>query len=131
MNCVTSVSYKILVNGSLGNQIKPTRGLRQGDSISPHLFIICMEGLSSSLRKMGVEGNIEGIKIKRGNSVISHLLFADDYYIFTKMKVKCAKNIKKFLKDFSKASKQTINYEKSKLIFSKNTPNLVRKVIIN
>lgn len=59
MKCITTVSYKILVNGSPGNKIIPTRGLRQGDPISPYLFILCMEGLSLSLKMIEDKGNIE------------------------------------------------------------------------
>jgi len=55
------------------------------------------------------ERNIEGIKIKRNSSPLSHLLFVDDYYIFTKTKIKYAKHIRKFLKEFSKTFGQTTN----------------------
>lgn len=75
------------------------------------------------------EGNIEGIKIKRNSPSISHLLYADDCYIFTETKIKYVKQIRKFLEDFSKTSRQTTNYEKLEIIFSKYTPNLVRKII--
>lgn len=129
MNCVTSVSYRILINGTHGNQITPIRGLRQGDPISPYLFLICMQGLSSNLRKMEIKRDIESIKIKGNSPTITHLLFVNDCYIFTKRKAKCAKNIKNFLKGFSKASRQTINCEKSEIIFSKYTPNLIQKII--
>lgn len=129
MNCVKTVSYKILVYWSPGEWIQPTRGLRQGDPISPYLFLIRMEGVSSSLKKMEKEGDIASIKIKRNNPIITHLLFADDCYIFTKTKIKCVKNIKKFLKMFSKASSQTINYQKLELIFSKYTLNLIRNIM--
>lgn len=90
-----------------------------------------MEGLSFCLRRMENTGDIEGIKIKRDNPTIIHLLFANDCYIFIKTNIKCSKKIKTFLENFSKALGQTINYDKSKLIFSKHTPNLIRKIITN
>lgn len=91
MNCIRTFSYKILVNGTPREQIQPSRGLRQGDSISPYLFLICMEGLSFGLKKLERKDNIEGIKIRRRSLTITHLLFADDCYIFTKTKIKYAK----------------------------------------
>lgn len=66
------------------------------------LFLIRMEGLSSKLRKMENGNKLKGIKIRRTISTISHLLLADDCYIFSKKKEKDEENIKEFLDEFSK-----------------------------
>ena len=47
MHCITTVSYSILVNGVAYGSIIPTRGLRQGDPISPYIFLLCTDGFSS------------------------------------------------------------------------------------
>lgn len=49
MSWVTTVHYSILLRGSLGQALTPTRGLRQGNSLSPYLFLFCTEGLSTLL----------------------------------------------------------------------------------
>lgn len=61
--CVTTVTYSINFNGTLVGPINPSGGLRQGDPLSPYLFLFCMEGLSRILQKSANEGRIKGCKI--------------------------------------------------------------------
>ena len=51
MNCITSVSYSILINGVAYENIKPTCGIQQGDPLSPSLFLLCAEGLSAIIHE--------------------------------------------------------------------------------
>ena len=80
MACVTSATFAVMVNGEPHGYIKPTRGLRQGDPLSPYLFLLCTEGLSALIRKAEGEDLIRGVAICRGGPQISHLFFADDCY---------------------------------------------------
>jgi len=56
MNCVTTVSYRIKINGALSEIFKPERGLRQRDPLSTYLFLICAEGFSALLNHAKEEG---------------------------------------------------------------------------
>jgi hypothetical protein len=64
MECITSVSYRFHVKGDLTDVVYPERGLRQGDPISPCLFLLCAEGFSALLNKAEDEGLICGIKLQ-------------------------------------------------------------------
>lgn len=82
MLCVTTVQYQVCFNGRTVGPISPKRGLRQGDPISPYLFLLCVEGLSSSLTAAANNDEIHGCKISSGAPAITHLLFADDIFLF-------------------------------------------------
>lgn len=77
-NCISSTSFSFLINGVPKGFLKPSRGLRQGDPISPYLFLICAEGLSALIRRAELCNSIQGPSIKSGYPNVSHLLFADD-----------------------------------------------------
>jgi hypothetical protein len=126
MKCVTSVSYKIKINGSHTSFFIPQRGLRQGDPLSPYLFILCARGLSALLHKAEQDGKIQGIKICREAPSINHLFFADDSLILMKARINNLKELKHILEVYEQASRQVINKDKSSIIFSPNTRNYVR-----
>jgi hypothetical protein len=84
MNCITSVSYSVLLNGDPYGYILPTRGIRQGDPISPYLFIMCAEALSAMLQAAERCRAITGVPIARGRVRLNHLFFADDSLLFCK-----------------------------------------------
>ncbi|KAA3460284.1 reverse transcriptase [Gossypium australe] len=82
MKCITSISYTVLINGSRGRIFNPYKGLRQGDPLSPFLFLICSEGLSALMRTAKKNGLIRRARASRKGPAISHLLFADDCMMF-------------------------------------------------
>jgi len=120
MQCVSTVSYKIKVNGELTEEIVPTRGLRQGDPLSPYLFLICAEGFSSLLNEAERAGNLEGITICANAPCINHLLFADDSLLLLKVNEGNANYLRHVLQLYEECSGQMINKEKSSILFSKN-----------
>ncbi|KAL5848629.1 hypothetical protein ACOSQ4_006642 [Xanthoceras sorbifolium] len=82
ISCIISASYSFLINGEPKGFVKPSRGLRQGCPLSPYLFLLCAEGLTSLLSKAELENNLHGIKVARNAPAVSHLFFADDSLVF-------------------------------------------------
>jgi hypothetical protein len=82
LKCVRSVRFSVKVNGDLLDQFQPSRGLRQGDPISPYLFLLCAEGLSMLLNLYNPGFVDRGIRVCHRAPWITHLLFADDSLIF-------------------------------------------------
>ena len=120
LQCIRSPSFSILLNGQPTRHFCPTRGLRQGDPLSPFLFIICAEGLSSLLRDAEAKKEIHGLKLGKKVNSISHLFFADDSVLFTRANEKEAEKILEILSTYEVASGQKLNMEKSEVSFSRN-----------
>lgn len=126
MTCIESVSYSFLINGSPQGLVKPTRGLRQGDPLSPHIFILCTEVLSALCAKGQADGFLLGIRVAHGSPSINHLLFADDTMFFCKSKPSCVSALMRILAIYEEVSGQRINPQKSAITFSAKTPEIVR-----
>ena len=84
MQYISTVSYSMLVNGVAYGSIIPSRGLRQGDPLSPYLFLLCADGFSSLISDVARNKMLSGISICRGCPMITHLFFADDSLLFCK-----------------------------------------------
>lgn len=95
--CVKIVSYQFRLNGSMVGLVFPKRGLRQEDSLSPYLFLLCVEGLSNVLDHALEIGNIRGCNITPTTPTISYLLFGDDSFLFFIGAAEEATNVKSIL----------------------------------
>ncbi|XP_026416837.1 uncharacterized protein LOC113312290 [Papaver somniferum] len=100
---------------------KSTRGIRQGDPLSPYLFILAMEWFSRTMVATHHSNSIQGISVARGAPPINHLLFVDDCLIFTHANLTSVNNLLQVLQDFSSQSGQVINFDKSSIHYNNNT----------
>ncbi|KAL4347289.1 hypothetical protein GQ457_17G007720 [Hibiscus cannabinus] len=118
MKCVTSVSYCIRMNETVSDFFSPTRGLRQGDPLSPFLFLFCTQGLSALLLKEQAEGRIKRVRASQAGPRVNHLLYADDCILFIKNSPSEATRVLEVLSEYEAASGQKVNKDKSTIYFS-------------
>ena len=120
MSCISTTSISILVNGESLESFNPSRGIRQGNPISPYILILCMEYLGSLIEKECMDGDWFPIKASRGNLEISHLFFADDLILFAKASEECNVVIRDVLDRFCAESGQKVSFDNSRIYFSRN-----------
>ncbi|GJX21587.1 RNA-directed DNA polymerase, eukaryota, reverse transcriptase zinc-binding domain protein [Tanacetum coccineum] len=113
--CLNSAMGSILVNGSPTSKFKFSKGLKQGDPLSPFLFILIMESLHLSFNNMVNVGLYNGIQIDESLN-LSHLFYADDVIFVGKWNSSNLSTIVNVLKWFYLASGLKINLNKSKLM---------------
>ncbi|KAA0034017.1 LINE-1 retrotransposable element ORF2 protein [Cucumis melo var. makuwa] len=113
--CISNVTYSIIVNGKPQGRIKANRGLRQGDPLSPFLFVIAMDYLSRLLSHLESTGAIKGVCLANDCN-ISHILFADDILLFVEDNDLYLNNLRMAISLFEKASGLKINLTKSVMV---------------
>ena len=130
MSCVSTPSFSILVNGKAYGMIHPSRGIRQGDPLSPYLFLLCAEGFSALLDQAESEGRIKRVSICRGAPKVTNLMFADDSLLFCQATQTEGETIAQILQTYERASGQSINLDKSSVYFSSNTSDSQKQQIM-
>ncbi|GKV50604.1 hypothetical protein SLEP1_g57307 [Rubroshorea leprosula] len=129
MSSITSASISVLINGDKTDSFTPTCGIRQGDPLSPYIFILCMEHLLIKITSEMDKGNWKGSKAGRRGPLFSHLFFADDIIFLGKATMTNGVLLKNILDFFCSRSGQKINVQKSKILFSKNVDQASRNSI--
>jgi hypothetical protein len=117
--CISSVRYSVLVNDEPVGFFSSSRGIRQGDPLSPLLFVIIMEALSRMLMESEAMGLLAGFSVglvHNSGLSISHLLFADDTLIFCDADVEQLRNLRCLFFCFEAASGLKINLSKSEIV---------------
>ncbi|XP_060969549.1 uncharacterized protein LOC133036814 [Cannabis sativa] len=118
--CISTATFQFNLNDKVVGNVNPTRGIRQGDPLSPYLFLLCAEGFSSLLHQQERNNAIVGFKVARRAPPISHLLFANDSFLFCKASISSCNTIKEVLHLYERATGQKVNFQKSSLYFSPN-----------
>lgn len=112
MSCITTFEMAILLNGNPTQFIKPSRGVRQGDPLSPYLFILAMEHLFTLIHNQVHLSNWTPIAITKQGPHISHTLFADDIFLFAEAIEENAHIILQVLDEFFYVSGLNMNANK-------------------
>ncbi|PNY05587.1 ribonuclease H [Trifolium pratense] len=99
--------------------------------LSPYLFILCSDVLSGLIRKEEISKNIHGIKVARIAPQLSHLLFADDSLLFSRVATHEVGKILNILAAYQQASGQVVNLDKSEASFIRNVPTNDKTMICN
>ena len=121
LECTSSVSMFVLVNGSLTDEFKMERGLCQGDPLSPFLFLIAKEGLNVMMKEVVEKGLFQGYGMgMQGNVNITHLQFADDTLLVGTKSCVNIRTLKAVLLLFEVIFGLKVNFHKSR-VFRVNT----------
>lgn len=128
IECLSTAQYFIIVNGSLCGFFSASRGIRQGDPISPALFTLLSDFLSRILARAENSRCLSGVKISRGSPCVTHLMYANDLFIYCKANEAEAQEGVKCLQLYCDWTGQQIIGENQQYISAKtlcDTPGIV------
>ena len=113
--CLHSSHTSVLINGNPTDEFKISKGVRQGDPLSPFLFITTMEGHSVTMRATCQAGVFQGIQLPHRGLLISHLLYTYDALFVGEWSKHNIKNLARILRCFHVASRLKVDFNKSKV----------------
>ncbi|KAK9984647.1 hypothetical protein SO802_034172 [Lithocarpus litseifolius] len=100
MSCVSSSTTSILVNGGALNSFLPSRGLRQGDPLSPYLFILCMKVLGRIIEDKCSQKVWNPLKASSSGPAFLHLFFANDLLLFARANEENCGSVREAVEEF-------------------------------
>jgi len=128
LECIRSVTYSVLVNGEPKGYIIPTRGIRQEDTLSPYLFLLCSEDLNGLIEHAIDRKHIKGFSLCKNSLKISlFFFFVDNSLLFYRARLEDVRKIQEILGKYQVALGQKINSDKTTFFYSKNV--LVKKLL--
>lgn len=130
MRCVTTTSFSLLINGDHTELFGASRGLCQGDPLSPYLFILLAEVLGRLIKHNVGLGIIQGWRWGNDLHPQSHLQFVDDTALMGLAWIREANNLRMVLDVYLAASDQLINEDKSSILFFNNPETIQRRIAL-
>lgn len=116
---ICNIWYQFKINGELSADFRSFRGVRQGDPLSPLLFVLAQQVLSTNLKAHINSGIVSEYKVGGQALSLSHLFYADDVLFFTNGSERSLRALMKLLQSYSRSSGQLINYGKSGFFYSR------------
>lgn len=113
--CIRKIPFSVLINGTSCGKFTSEKGLRQGDPVSPFVFLLVSEVLSMMFAKSTEVGWLGGFSVKQNGTKLSHLQFADDTLVFLDADIRQVQYLKYTLLSFEMASGLSTNFQKSNL----------------
>lgn len=131
MECVTSVRYNVKINGALSDSFAPSCGLRQGDPISPFLFLFVADGLDALLKQEIEATRISPLRVCPQAPGISHLLFAGDTLLFFRANAVEAAHVRAVLERYAAATDQIVNPNKCSIMFGPSCSEVNKQEVMH
>ena len=128
--CISTPSFSVQVNGELAGYFQSKRGLRQGCSLSPYLFVLCMNVLSQKIDKAVLERKFQ-FHPKCKNLSLTHLCFADDLMVFVEGTKESIEGVLSVFDGFAKWSGLSISIEKSTVYMAGIQEEEKRRILVN
>ena len=128
LKLTSSAFFSILVNGIPSQHFSSSKGIRQGDPLSPFLFVLMDKGLGRYIKTTILEGSLKGLPLHNIHPTPLQSLFVDDNLLMNTPTAREANKLNSILSDFTEASGMLLNLDKYKLYFL-NTPIAVQSHI--